>query len=107
MTHFKTLTATLILASSAALTAIPASAATNTADKVSTRISVADIQTEKGLMKAYKRLRTEARKQCTVTITGSRLPRTDDECAADLLDDFIKDSGIQELVTLHQEKTAG
>lgn len=107
MLNIKTLTATCVLVGATALTALPANAAVTMEDTVSTRIKVADIQTAEGLAKTYDRLERAANKQCTVKVTGSRLARIDEACAADLLGDFIESSGVTALAKLHEAKTTG
>ena len=87
---------------------LPAQAAISTSDKVETRISVIDLQTERGLIRVYEQLRETAERECDMDrFLSLREKRQAEECASDLLDDFVNSVDDIRLTRMHQEKTTG
>ncbi len=107
MLNFKTLAVSTLALGAVAVT-IPAQAAITSSYKVETRIKVADLQTEAGLIKVYNQLLEQAERECA-SVRAPRLAeqRMAKACAEDLLNDFISSVGNDKLTRMHQEKNTG
>jgi UrcA family protein len=77
------LLAALALAATTALAA-PAFAAPQTAPTVTLKISDLDLSTAAGMATAKQRIATTSRDACSAVMVGSRLPKVDQDCEADL-----------------------
>ena len=104
MYNFKTLALTAILATGT-LSAIPAQAATGFEKDVTVRVKIADLQTETGLLRVYDTLKRNADNACGVSRANTIFDRkTAQDCANDLLDDFVSDLDDVNLSRLHQDR---
>ena len=103
MLNLKTLTAAAIIAA-ATFSTIPAQAAVGFEKDVTVRVKVADLQSEAGLLRVYDKLKRKADRACGVSNAGSIFDRNiAEDCASDLLDDFVSDVDDINLTRLHQD----
>lgn len=77
-------------------------------ETVVVKFEAKELQTAEGTEKVYKKLKRRARSACKADLlTLQYLDQSEQECAADLVNQFVASANIQELTSFHQSTTSG
>jgi len=99
----KALTATALISGGMALSA-PAYAINAQGDKVTTKIDLRDLETDRGITRVYEALARRAKNACTTRGAKPIANRIAEKaCTENLLIDFVQDVGNDRLTAYHEK----
>lgn len=96
--------ATVAVTAGLVFSAMPANAYIPRSDEISIRVNPVDLETDRGIQRVYEYMTQEAANACDFNGMSIQERRIEEQCAAELLEDFVFDLNDKRLIEFHNSQ---